>query len=296
MKRLALLASLCSAACSMPNASESQTITSSQRPNISTVFTIVFENEDASSVLVPANPTFYGLAQKYAAPAHYGSSTHPSLPNYIVMTSGSTNGVVNDNDPNENFRVPGTENVAAQLDASNLMWRAYMESMGAPCTMASDGALYSAHHNPFLYYAYVAGDSARCQQHVVDFSSFEADLGSNLYRYMWITPNACDDMHNCEASVGDAWLAKWIPIIQASEAYRAGGAIFILFDEGSGRGPGAYADLPVLVISERLAEKRTTTQFDHASYLATVEDALQLGRLSTTTTATSLNELFQSAP
>jgi phosphatidylinositol-3-phosphatase len=269
-------------------------------PNIpGTVFTIVFENEAASDVLTPANPYFYSLVQQYGTPSGYGGSVHPSLPNYIMMTSGSTNGITTDNDPAQNSQLPGPDNIAAQLDGAQtpIMWRAYMESMGAPCNMASDSD-YSAHHDPFLYYQYVVGDAARCAQHVVDFDqNFAGDLASGLYRYMWITPNMCNDMHNCAASVSDSWLATVMPQILASEGYKKGGVVFILFDEGNSRAPGAFATLPTLVISANLAKTPIvdSSPYDHASYLATVEDILGLGRLPSTTGIASMDDLFTTA-
>ena len=83
------------------------------------------------------------------------------------------------------------------------------------------------------------------------------------------------------------------PQIQASDAYKKGGAIFILFDEGSSRAPGAAAPLATLVVSEKLASSHTvTTAFDHRSYVATVEDILGLPRLPTTATVTAMNAFF----
>jgi hypothetical protein len=271
---------------------------STTHPNVpGTVFTIVFENEAASDVLTPAAPFFYQLSQQAGSALAYSSSTHPSLPNYIMMTSGSTNGITTDNDPAQNISLAGPDNLPAQLDAGNVMWRAYMESMGSPCTMASSGN-YSAHHDPFLYYAYLAGNAASCAQHVVDYDqNFDADLASGIYRYMWITPNMCDDMHNCSAQIADAWLKTTVTKIQASDAYKKGGAIIILFDEGSSRAPGATANLPTLVVSPLTAPAfKTSTPFDHRSYLATIEDIFDLPRLATTDAVNSMDEFFTVPP
>ena len=282
-------------ACGSPNQGTVTTASSTQPPDVpGTVFTIVFENEDAANVLTPAAPFFYALSQQYGVAQAYTSNNHPSLPNYIMMTSGSTNGVTTDNDPADNASIAGVGNIADQLDAAHVQWRAYMESMGAPCTMASSG-LYSAHHDPFLYYADMAGNPTRCNQHVVDFDqNFANDLASGLYRYMWITPNMCDDMHNCDSSAADAALQRIVTQIQAADAYKNGGAIFILFDEGNSRLPGATANLPTLVVSPKLvsAGYKSQTPFDHSSYLATVEDILGLSRLVTTAGSTSMDEFF----
>ena len=269
--------------------------TQSAAPDVGTVFTIVFENEDAGNVITNGGPFFQAMAQKYGVASDYTSSTHPSLPNYIMMTSGSTNGITTDNDPLYNIPLGGHDHLAAQLDAKGVMWRAYMESMGSPCNMTST-TLYSAHHDPFLYYDDVAKDPASCNQHVVDFdANFANDLASGIYRYMWITPNMCDDMHNCPLATADAWLQKVVTQIQASDAYKnQKGAIFVLFDEGNSRAPGATAALPTLVISEQIdqAHRTLATAFDHRSYLATVEDIFGLGRLPSTTGAVPMDDFF----
>jgi len=259
-----------------------------------TIFTIVFENEDAANVLTPSNPFFYKLATEYARPLAYASSTHPSLPNYIMMTSGSTNGIINDSDPAYNVTLPPGANLADQLDAAKIPWRAYMESMGSPCNTESSD-LYSAHHNPFVY-SWLRMNTARCEDKIVDFdAAFAADLASNQYRYMWITPNMCNDVHNCPVAQGDVWLERVATQIMSSPGYLNGGALFILFDEGNSRLPGASATLPVIVVSPKLVKTPyvTSTPFDHRSYLATVEDIFGLPRLATTEAATSMGELFQ---
>jgi len=265
-----------------------------QQPDVTgTVFTIVFENEDQGSIL-PTLPFFTSLATQYGQAAAYTSTTHPSLPNYIQMTSGSTRGITNDNDPRYNVQVGGTENLADQLDGAGIPWRAYMESMGDPCKLDSTPD-YSAHHDPFVYYTTMATDAARCADRVVDFDQhFTADLASAQYRYMWITPNTCNDLHNCAGEVGDAWLQRVTAQIMASPGYQNGGAIFVLFDEGDTRVFGAGANLATIVVSPNMVASGYVSQtaFDHSSYLATIEDILRLPRLPATTGATPMDEFF----
>lgn len=259
-----------------------------------TVFTIIFENHDEAQVVSPSAPYFEKLARENAQAAAYITDVHPSLPNYIIMTSGAKNGVSNDNDPLTNARIPGTDNLFAQLDAQGVAWRFYMESMNTPCRMESD-SLYSAHHNPPLYYDYVVGDPKKCASVDVDYDqNFEADLASNRYRYMWITPNMCNDMHDCSPATSSAWLEKVIPMIQASPGYQNDGAIFVVFDEGSMRVLGAAADLPTIVLSPKLVSKSftSTTRYDHTSYLATVEDIFGMPRAGTTQGSVPMSAFF----
>ncbi len=296
---VALIAATSVIGCSSTSSTNTQGgLTQNAQPDLKgTVFTILFENEAATDVF-PNAPFFKQLAAQYGQATNYVSSTHPSLPNYIMLTSGSTNGIINDNDPVSSVPVATHENLMYQLDQKGISWRAYMESMGTPCKMESSGD-YCAHHDPFLYYNDVTknADPNYCTDHVVDYDqNFDADFASpNPPRFAWITPNMCNDMHNCPAATVDAWLKTTITKIQATDAYKSGGAIFILFDEGAQRFLGVTAQLATIVVSENLAQPGVPidTAFDHRSYVATIEDIFGLKRISTTQTTTSMDELFK---
>jgi hypothetical protein len=258
-----------------------------------TVFTIVFENHDASQVLVPGS-FFSRFAQDNGQATAYVVSTHPSLPNYILLTSGGTNGVTSDNGPSGNVEIEGADDLPDQLDAAGILWRAYMEGMGSPCAM-NDVGDYAVHHDPFVYYETMQSNPARCAQRVVDFDqNFANDLASGAYRYMWITPNLCDDMHSCAISVADAWLEKVVTQIQAASAYKNGGAIFVVGDEGSNRILGASGNVVAIWASPRLvrAPMTSNTSFGHPSYVATIEDIFAIPRLPATSGATPMDEFF----
>jgi hypothetical protein len=76
--------------------------------------------------------------------------------------------------------------------------------------------------------------SAYCIAHVRPYHELARDLARNtVANYNFITPNLCHDMHDCDLRTGDAWLAQEVPKILASQAYQAGGVLFITWDEGS---------------------------------------------------------------
>ncbi|MBK8252727.1 MAG: hypothetical protein IPK82_08670 [Polyangiaceae bacterium] len=259
-----------------------------------TVFTIVFENKEKGEVIKPEVETFWNLSRDYSRAEAYISNAHPSLVNYIVMTSGDRQGI-GSNDPPAKVATDEPLNLGEQLDAHGIKWRAYLEDMGEPCKLESSGD-YAVHHNPWVYYTTLTDDVERCKDRVVDFEEhFEEDLAKDEYKYMWITPNQCNNMHNCDASVGDAWLKDVVTKIQASPGYQNGGAIFILFDEGSTRILDAEANLPTVIVSEQLVKKGyvSETRFDHAGYLATVQDIFQMPRFPSTYGATPLSEFFK---
>jgi phosphatidylinositol-3-phosphatase len=264
-------------------------------PITGTIFTIVFENH-SDDVVEDDMPYLESMANAYARADAYYAEHHPSLPNYLIMTSGKDHDVDDDEGP-RHHRLGGTDNLADQLDAAGVSWRAYMEDMGEPCVL-DDRGLYAVRHDPFVYYTSLADDAARCQDRVVDMAQhFSADLASGEFDYMWITPNDCNNMHDCSAETADAWLSQVIPQIMASPGYQAGGAIFILWDEG---GPdltyafGGQQTIPFVLISELLVSRGFVSNilYSHDSYLATIEDAFGMPRLATTLHSVPMADFF----
>ncbi len=87
------------------------------------VFIIMMENTSYSSLIGNPNAPWINqaVAQDGFATNYFGV-THPSQPNYIAATSGSTNGVTDDSDVTIN--VP---NIVDQLEAQGKTWKAYMQ-------------------------------------------------------------------------------------------------------------------------------------------------------------------------
>lgn len=301
---LAALAGAFLAACGPANGGVPGSSEVVELPITGTIFTIVFENHGVDSVINPDNPYVWELADRYGTAEAYLANDHPSLPNYIVMTSGSAQGIGDDGPPSSH-PLDTRDNLAAQLDAAGIPWRAYMEGMGEPCRLEDVGE-YAVKHNPFAYYTSLTSDPERCRERVVDLdANLDADLAADTYRFVWITPDMCNDMHDCPTTTGDEWLRDLIPRLMASPGYQRGGAIFVTFDEGDTDASyaasyvfGRPQNIPFIVISEALVEPGfiSNTRYDHRSYLATIEDAFGLPRLPTTVDATPMADFFGAAP
>lgn len=179
----------------------------------------------------PSAPYLTGLAHACATETDWSDVGSPSLPNYLGATSGSTWGVADDADP-ASHPIAG-DNLFRQVRAAGGSERSFVESMPVNCEQVSQG-LYAAKHNPAAYYV-GAGDSAACQADDVPLSGFPAQLASGtLPTFTSITPNICDDMHDCSVDSGDQWLSTWVPQILDSPAYRSGTtALVVVFDESS---------------------------------------------------------------
>jgi phospholipase C len=275
--------------------------------NYQHVFIIMMENTGYDSLIGNPNaPWINSAAATYGLATDYHGVTHPSQPNYIAATSGSTNGVVNDNDVT--IDVP---NIVDQLESHGKTWKGYMQSYSL-CATKLDSAcgnqLYERKHNPFVSYLDVQTNPAR-MANLVDFSQFSVDLAANnVPDYVWISPDQCNDMHGrggggsadpCDFSneqqliaTGDAFLSSTVSAITSSRAWTGNSVIFITWDESDfpfgdtsdccDAVPGG-GHVVTLVLSHSEHSARTSSvPYNHYSMLATIEGGWKLGCLAFT--------------
>lgn len=238
------------------------------------------ENHTWGSVIGnPGAPYITALARQCGTDSRYSAVGSPSLPNYLGATSGSTQGVTDDADPGQHsFAV---DNLFRQVRQAGGSERSFVESMPADCELVSQGS-YAAKHNPAVYYD-GPGDRAACQADDLPLSAFSAVLASGqLPSYTSITPNICDDMHDCSVAVGDQWLATWVPRILATASYRSGTtALFMVWDEPT---PLANVEVAPSVRPGTVS----SSPVNHYSLLAATEEMLGLPLLGAASSAPSM--------
>jgi acid phosphatase len=170
-----------------------------------------------------------------------------------------------------------------------------MEDMPGPC-FGSDSAdrRYVVRHNPFVYYRDIASNPARCARVVPAGAASQAlldDLASpaTASNYLWLTPNNCNNMHDCPIAAGDAYLADLVPKILQSLVFQTKrAALFVTFDEGYGQ--PAYTVWAGPVAKPAFA---SSIPYDHYSLLATIEANWNLSALTTNDrAAASMEEFF----
>lgn len=244
------------------------------------IVVIVDENKPAESVIGnAAAPYLNRLAHAWALATGYRAVTHPSLPNYLALTSGTTAGITTDCNPPGGDCLDRGPNLAESLDRAGRTWKMYAESMPKPCATANT-SLYAVKHNPFLYFPSVTSDPAYCAAHDVPYDTLTSDLSgtATLPDVAFISPNLCDDMHDCSIATGDAWLAANVPRILGSQAFtRQRSLLIITFDEGDS------ADNRVACILAGPAAATHTVSaagFTHYSLLRTIEQAWGLHPLT----------------
>ncbi|MGZ6269026.1 MAG: alkaline phosphatase family protein [Candidatus Limnocylindrales bacterium] len=283
------------------------------------VFVIMMENTGYASLIGNPNaPWINAAAASYGLATDYHGVTHPSQPNYIALTSGSTNGVADDNDVT--IDVP---NLVDQLEAAGKTWRDYQQSLalcnGDLLAHVCGNQLYERKHDPFVSYLDVQTNAAR-MANVVDLAQLDADLATgNAPDFSFIAPDQCSDMHGRGApasdpcsfsdeqsliSAGDSFLAAWVGKIMASSAWNGNSLIAITWDESdfTGSGPFGFGDtsgccdanpggghVVTLTISHSANRSRSSdVAYSHYSLLATIEDGWKLGCLGFTCDASAV--------
>ena len=109
--------------------------TTSVASTFSNILVIILENTDYTAAI--ADPNLAAFASSGVLFSNWDAIGHPSQPNYIALTSGSTNGVTNDNPITINV-----QNVVDLLEAKGLTWKSYQENWPGNCftgTESSDG-------------------------------------------------------------------------------------------------------------------------------------------------------------
>jgi phosphatidylinositol-3-phosphatase len=238
---------------------------------------IVLENRSYAQV---AGSGFIAqLAQQYGMATNYHGVSHPSLPNYLALTSGSTYGIADDGW--HNLPAGG---LGAELSAAGVDWRAYMEGMSSGCYHSPYP--YALKHNPFAYYG------GSCPSQVVPFTQFGSDMAGNVPRFVWITPDLCHDGHDCSNSIVNTWLQQTVPLILASTAWQDNGVLFVTWDEGE---DSANSVLTLVIQPDPLVHT-SSAGYNHYSLLATIEDVLGVPRLGAAAQASPMTDLLSVRP
>ncbi len=242
-------------------------------------FLIVLENHEYDEVAGnPAAPFLNHLARRGAVATSYHAITHPSLPNYLALLGGSTFGITDNCSTCE----ASGDNLAQQLSRAGISWRAYMGGLPSPCFADAAGGTYVKRHDPFMYFPSITGNPSRCAR-VVPQTRLGADLRRHrLPAFSWLSPDLCEDGHDCGIARADSALAGLVPRIVRQLGPH--GLLAITFDEGKsdagccGR-PGGGRVFTVLVGPDVPRGVRLRAAHDHYSLLATLEDAFGLPRL-----------------
>jgi hypothetical protein len=266
------------------SASPSPTSTSSSPPPTTNPLVVIYmENKERSSVVGSSSAPYQNAlrAQGIDFTHAYGVS-HPSLPNYLALGNGSTDGK------------QGTDAISAgelsqsptlwnQLQNAGVSWGVYEEDMPSVCSGATTSGLYALKHNPATPFGSVYHDASTCS-HVQPFSAFDV---THMPKVSFIAPNLCNDEHDCGISTGDGWLQAHVAAMLAN-----GATVILTYDEGSTsagiNGTSGGGNIYTVVVGPHVTPRVDAGQYNQYSILAAIEARFGLNKLNGAATVTPL--------
>jgi phosphatidylinositol-3-phosphatase len=240
---------------------------------------VIFENESYGRIIgSPQAPYITGLAKRWANMTDSHAIAHPSEPNYLALFSGSTQGVTSDACP-VNLT---TASLGSELIEGGLSFTGFAESMPhdgfegcrAHVSTLRSGWLYARKHNPWADFTKVPR-----QDSVV----YRGPLTQPPSRFVWITPNMCNDMHDCSIARGDRWASKNLPQLIAWDAANDG-LLILTFDENDG---SPTNQIPT-ILAGNVIPGRYGQNINHYSVLRTIEDIFHVPHLGEAGVATPI--------
>jgi phospholipase C len=262
------------------------------------VIWILEENHSYGDIIGSGQaPYINSLASACGLATNYHNITHPSLPNYVGMTSGlglsGLSQFSSDCNPSKKCSTS-----APSIFGQTSSWKAYEESMPSNCYRKNSGE-YAVRHNPGPYFTTLSN----CATNDVPYTQLGSDLASGkLPAFSFVTPNLIDDMHDGTIAQGDSWLQANLPTILNSSEYQSGStAVFITWDEGEGGTSNDCATnttdigchVATIVISPSTTPgTQSGTLFNHYSLLGTTEQLLGLPELGLAQRANSMQSAF----
>jgi len=266
------------------------------------VFIVIEENHSYGSVIGNSNmPYLNGLASANGLATQYYADTHPSLPNYFMLTAGAT--IASD----DAFAgIVTQDNVVRALTAAGKTWKCYAEDLPSPGYLGRDVLPYAHHHNPFAYISDVQNSSTQASN-IVPMTQFATDISRNsLPDYAFIVPDLENDAHDCPPGMSsctdtqtlanaDQWLANNFTPLLASSAFK-NSLLIITFDESIftdfSHGGGQVAT--VLVSPLAKPGYQSTTFYQHESTLRLMMEGLGVKDLpGAAASAPAMSEFFK---
>jgi hypothetical protein len=287
------------------------------------IFMVYLENKGVRQIVGSPNaPYLNQLLDQYGYASNYYGLTHPSDPNYTPVIGGTDFGF-NYNCPSNCFPA-GTPNLADTIEEAGLRWAGYAEGGGGYTTPTD--------RLPFLAFADIYDDPQRVATHLFDISRLGPDLvdPTTAPNFVWFAADDAvnmegptdfpvgilhwvlgflDPRHQYNVAAGDQWLRGPLTTIFDSPTWQdptQRSAVVVTFDEdynnlSTGVGNEGNHIVTIVIPSQgavaagmRDGHFVADDDYNHYSLLRTIEDALQLPRLTDNDAyADPMNEFWQ---
>jgi hypothetical protein len=264
----------------------------SQLPIPDHIIFVIFENHGYDQIIGnPAAPYLNSLVSDSATALFTQSYaiTHPSQPNYLMLFSGSDQGVTNDAVPkNLPFTSP---NLGAELVKTGRTFAGYSEDLPSIGFDGKSSGYYARKHNPWVNWqgAEKNGIPATLNLPLTSFPS-NYDL---LPTISFVIPNQTHDMHNGadpeRINKADAWLKAHLNgYVQWAQSHNS--LLIITFDEDEGK---ENNHIFTLFVGEKVKHESYDQKIDHYIVLRTIEEMYSLPYAGSSTTSSAISNVWK---
>ena len=259
-------------------------------PRMAHVVVVIEENHSLDDLIVKEKktcPYMNQLARSGALLTQSYAVSHPSLPNYLALFSGSTQGVTDDG-CEDAFSGP---QLASELVKAGLTFRAYSEALPSPGSTECHGQDKNGYYKKHCPWAYWQGSGAFPADLNRPFSEFPKGHYDSLPTIAFVIPDEAHDMHepNGYPPAADKWLKRNL------EGYRRWAArhnslLIVTWDEDD------YSQdnqIPTIFCGARVRTGKCAEKTDHYGILRTLEDMYGLKPLGESARAFPVTSVFR---
>jgi hypothetical protein len=220
------------------------------------------------------------LVRQGANFSNFNAVARPSEPNYMILFSGDSQGVVGDDVPAEPVAAPS---LGGSLRAAGLSFAGYSEGQPSAGFMGEESGDYVRRHNPWSSFSDVPIGSN------LPLTRFPQNF-NQLPTVSFIVPNQKHNMHDGDISGADAWLK------QKLGAYRRwakthNSLLIITWDEAN---KGSKLNhIPTVMVGPMVRHGTYGKTYTHFNLLRTIEDMYDLPKLGGSATAKPITGMWK---
>jgi acid phosphatase len=250
-------------------------------PAYAHIVIVMEENHSYNEIIGSSSaPYINSLAKAGALFTASHGVTHPSEPNYMAFTSGSTYGLTSDACPFATAHA----NLGSELIAAGKSYSDYSESIPSQGSEVCTSGEYARKHNPAANYTDLP---ASANQAFTAFPTSSANF-ANLPTVSFVDPNLLDDMHDGTVAQGDTWLknnmSSYVTWATANNSL-----LIVTWDENDG---SAGNKIATIFAGANIIAGKYSERINHYNVLRTIEDAYGLKALGRSATATAITDVF----
>ncbi|MBI5193907.1 MAG: hypothetical protein HZA08_10770 [Nitrospirae bacterium] len=243
---------------------------SNSNPSFDHIFIVVLENTNAEDAY--SQPFMRMIANQGAYLSNFHGVTHPSQPNYLALTSGSTWNVNND------MITLDTGHIGDLLEAKKKSWKVYVDKYPGNCFLNEKRGAYVRKHVPFLSYKNIQLNPARCAR-IVNSTEMLIDIkDGTLPNFSLYIPDNNNNGHDTGVAYADTWLKETFEHLLKDKHFTRGLLFIVIFDEGGKHNDDNHV-YAIFWGDSVSPGSVSNTRYDHYSLLRTVEDSFKLGTL-----------------